>query len=148
MVAPDDLRLANLRSFGAKTSHMHLHHTSTQQRAAPRLPTTRRLMPAQLDLPEGTTGREIDGAGRLSQGSARPHIQETKAAIVALMRDLDRPVTSNELYAGLDRAWSLKAIEYHLSTLVKAKVIEIVFGPELHFRLTEGTKGSTGERCR
>ena len=106
-------------------------------------------MPAQLNLPEGTAGRGIDGTGRLSQVGARFHIHEAKTAIVAEMRELDRPVTSKELYARLDRAWSLEAIEYHLSTLVRTGVVEIVFGPELHFSLSEsGTKGSTGERCR
>jgi predicted HTH transcriptional regulator len=80
---------------------------------------------------------------------ARSRVHEAKTAIVAEMRALDRPVTSQELHARLDRAWSLEAIEYHLSTLVKAGVAEIVFGPELRFRLTEGGgKGSTRERCR
>jgi predicted HTH transcriptional regulator len=83
------------------------------------------------------------------RADARSHIHEAKKAIVAEMRELDRPVTSKELYARLDRAWSLKAIEYHLSTLVKTGVVEIVFGPELHFSLTEsGTKGFARERCR
>lgn len=129
---------------------MTTHQTSTQQqRAALRSPTTRRCMPAQLDLSEGTAGRGIDGTGRYLRLSARSHIHEAKNAIVAEMRELDRPVTSKELYARLGRAWSLRAIEYHLSTLVKKKVVEIVFGPELHFSLTDGgTKGSTRERCR
>jgi hypothetical protein len=106
-------------------------------------------MPAQLDLPEGTAGRGIDGTGRYLRLGARSRIHEAKTAIVAEMRELDRPMTSKELYARLDRAWSLKAIEYHLSTLVRTKVVEIVFGPELHFSLTDsGTKGITRERCR
>ena len=72
-----------------------------------------------------------------------------KAAILAKMRELDRPVTSKELYAKLDRAWSHKAIKYHISTLVKTKVVEVVYRRELHFSLTDsGTKGSTRERCR
>lgn len=82
---------------------------------------------------------------------ARSHIQEAKAAIVAEMRELDRPVTSQELYKNLGGAWSLKAIEYHLSALVTTGVVEIVFGPELHFRLVDGGDGSkriTRERCR
>jgi len=63
------------------------------------------------------------------------------------MRALDRPVTSTELHVRLDRTWSLKAIEYHLSTLVKKKVIEIVLGSELRFRLIDsGTKELPGER--
>ncbi|MDX6608648.1 MAG: hypothetical protein QOF85_573 [Solirubrobacterales bacterium] len=91
-------------------------------------------MPAQLDLPEGTAGSGTDGTGRLSQVSVRSHIHEAKNAIVAEMQKLDRPVTSKELYARLDRAWSLKAIEYHLSSLVKTKVVGLVIGPELRFR--------------
>lgn len=135
---------------GLKTSHMFLHHTSTQQqRAVARIPTTRRRMPAQLDLSEGLWADGIDGTGRSPQLGVRSHTHKAKTAIVEEMRELDRPVTSKGLYARLDRAWSLKAIEYHLSTLVKAGVVEIVLGPELHFCLTEsGTKGSTRERCR
>jgi len=91
----------------------------------------------------------MDGTGRPSQVSARSHIHEAKTAIVAEMGELGRPATSKELYARLDRAWSLKAIEYHLSTLVKTKVLEIVFGPELHFSLTKsGVERFTRERCR
>jgi hypothetical protein len=128
---------------------MFLHHTSTQQRAANRFPTTRRCMPAQLDSPEGISADGIDGTGRLSQVSARSHIHPAKKAIVAKMRELNRPVTSKELYANLERRWSLRAIEYHLSTLVDTKVVEIVIGPELRFSLTDrGTKGFTRERCR
>ena len=99
-------------------------------------------MPARLDLPEGLWADGTSGAGRFSQVSARSHTHEAKAAIVAQLRVLDRPVTSKERYARLDRAWSLKAIEYHLSTLVKTKVVEIVFGPELHFSLTDGGSGT------
>lgn len=106
-------------------------------------------MPAQLDLPEGTGGRGIDGTGRLSRVGARSHIHEARKAIIVEMGELDRPVTSKELYARLDRAWSLKAIEYHLSTLVKTGVVEIVFGPELRYSLSEsGTKRFNRERCR
>ncbi len=91
----------------------------------------------------------MDGTGRLSQVGVRSHIHEAKTAIVAEMRELGRPVTSKELYARLDRAWSLKAIEYHLSTLVKTGVVEIVFGPELHSSLTgSGTNAFTRERRR
>jgi hypothetical protein len=106
-------------------------------------------LPAQFDSPERLRAAGVDGARRLSQVSVRSHIHEAKTAIVAEMRELDRPVTSKELYARLGRAWSLKAIEYHLSTLVNTGVVEIVFGPELRFSLTgTGTKGITRERCR
>jgi hypothetical protein len=105
-------------------------------------------LPAQLDSPERLRAAGVDGTGRLSQVSARSHIHEAKTAIVEEMRELDRPVTSKELYTRLDRAWSLKAIEYHLSTLVKTGIVEIVFGPELHFCLTQSGKGFARERCR
>jgi hypothetical protein len=106
-------------------------------------------MPALLDAPEGLRAAGMGGTGRSPQLGVRSHTHEAKKAIVAEMRELDRPVTSKELYARLDRAWSLKAIEYHLSTLVKTKVVEIALGPELHFSLTDsGTKGITRERCR
>ena len=82
---------------------------------------------------------------------ARSHIQEAKAAIVAEMRELGRPVTSAELYKKLDGAWSLTEIEFDLSTLVKEKVVEVAYGPELHFSLVDDggrTEGFTRERCR
>jgi hypothetical protein len=102
-------------------------------------------MPARLDTPEAIWAGGIDGTGRSSQVSARSHIHEAKKAIVAKMRELDRPVTSKELYTKLDRAWSLKAIEYHLDTLRKTRIVEVVFGPELHFSLTDsGTKELPG----
>lgn len=130
---------------------MFLHHTSTQQRGAdPRSPIRKRRMPAQLDLLDGLRADGISGTER-SRLDARSHVHEAKAAIIAVMRELDRPVTSKELDAKLDRAWSLKAIEYHLSTLVKTRVVEIIFGPELHFSLLDGggeTKGTTRKRCR
>jgi len=130
---------------------MHLHHTTQQRRAV--LPTIRRRMPAQLvALPEGSTGLwadGIDGTGRCLRLDARSHIQEAKAAIVAEMRELDRPVTSAELHKNFDGAWSLAEIEFDLSTLVKEKIVEVAYGPGLHFSLTgTETKGITRERCR
>ncbi len=76
-----------------------------------------------------------DGAGRLRLETARPPVNGTKTAIIAVMAEFDRPVTSAELYAVFDGERSLGAIEYHLLTLVKAKVVEVVYGPELHFAL-------------
>ena len=149
-IEPGRSPLANHPAPGAQHSYMFLHHTSTQQqRAVAHFPLTRRCMPAQLDLPEGLRADGIDGAGRPPQRGARSHIHEAKKAIVAEMQDLDRPVTSKELYARLDHAWSLKAIEYHLDTLRRTGIVEVVFGPELRFGLTDsGTQGFTRERCR
>lgn len=129
---------------------MFLHHTSTQQRRAV-LPTNRRRMPAQLDLLKTLWADGMDGTGRYLRLDARSHIQEAKAAIVAEMRKLNRPVTSAELHKNFDGAWSLSEIEFDLSTLVKEKVVEVAYGPELHFGLVDGgdgTKGFTRERCR
>jgi hypothetical protein len=55
------------------------------------------------------------------------------------MQQLDSPVSSIEL----QRIWAehkaLEIFEYHLSTLVKARVVEMVFGrAELYFRLVRG----------
>src|SRR6476646_12021450 len=76
---------------GLETSHMHLHHTSTQQqRAVALFPTTRRRMPAQLSPPEGSTGLWADGSdgtGRCLRLDARSHTHEAKKAIVAEMRE-------------------------------------------------------------
>ncbi len=93
-------------------------------------------MPAQLYLSEGLRADGICGTGR--QLDARSHIHEAKAAIVAEMRELDRPVTSAEIHDKLDGVWSLLAIEYHLFTLVKVRAVEVVFGPELRFSLVAG----------
>jgi deoxycytidylate deaminase len=105
-------------------------------------------MSAQLDSPVRLRAAGVDGTGRLSQVSARSHIHEAKVAIVAEMRELDRPVTSKELYARLEPCWSLRAIEYHLDTPVKTGVVEVVLGLELRFSLTDSGKGFAKERCR
>ncbi len=92
-----------------------------------------------------------DGNGRNDEAASVPVIvNQTKLAIVAVMQELGRPVTSSEL----QRVWAdhkdLKIFEYHLSTLVKAKVAEVVYGPELHFRLSGAEAGepSVREWCR
>lgn len=77
-------------------------------------------------------------AGRVRGARARPHLNETKLAIIAALAELDRPATSAEVYGVLDGARSLSAIEYHLATLVKTKDVELVLGPELRFQLTLG----------
>jgi hypothetical protein len=83
----------------------------------------------------------VIGTGRLSQVSVRSHTHAAKKAIVAEMQELDRPVTSKELYAKLEGRWSLKAIEYHLVTLVKTNVVEVIYKAELHFDLIDkGTR--------
>ena len=80
------------------------------------------------------------GSGRsLDRASAPIVVNETKLAIVAVLRQLDSPVSSLDL----QRIWAehkaLEIFEYHFSTLVQARVVEMVFGcPELHFRLMRG----------
>jgi hypothetical protein len=68
------------------------------------------------------------------------HINETKAVMIGVMGEFGRPMTSAELYAIWDGAKPLQTIEYHLSTLVKANVVELVFGPELHFQLAPAAR--------
>jgi hypothetical protein len=82
---------------------------------------------------------------------ARLVVSETKALMIAVMAEFDRPVTSAELYAIWNGTKPLQTIEYHLSSLVKAKIAEVVFGPELHFQLVPAlgeAKSPFRERCR
>jgi hypothetical protein len=94
-----------------------------------------------------------DGSGRtLDRAVSAPVVvNETKLAIVAVMQELERPVSSIELQKIWAEPKDLKIFEYHLSTLVKAKVAEVVYGPELHFCLVRGAQvgePSAKERCR
>jgi hypothetical protein len=54
------------------------------------------------------------------------------------MQQLGCPVSSIELQKIWAEHKALEIFEYHLSTLVKAKVAEIAYGPELHFCLVRG----------
>lgn len=94
----------------------------------------------------------IDGSGRIYRiASALVLASEARAAIVAKLRELDRAVTVAKLYAELEGPWSLAAVEYHLTVLVKAGVVEMVLGPEIQFGLVGrggGTEDLPRERCR
>lgn len=130
---------------------MLFHKTSTQQRRANAGP-LRLRMPAPRLL-DGREVKAIGGSGRTQDraASASVIVNQTKLAIVAVMQALDRPVSSIELQAIWAEPKNLKIFEYHLSTLVKAKVAEVVYGPELHFRLTaesEGPEPPVKQRCR
>jgi len=83
------------------------------------------------------TGRSGRTLGRAAP--APLIVNQTKLAIIAVMQQLDSPVTSIELQKIWAEHKALESFEYHLSTLVKARVVEMVFGgPELHFRLVRG----------
>jgi hypothetical protein len=82
---------------------------------------------------EGGSGRNVDWAA-----SAPVVVNRTKQAIISVMQQLDCPVTSTELQQIWAEHKALEIFEYHLSTLVKAKVVEVAYGPELHFRLVRG----------
>lgn len=109
-------------------------------------------MPAlPLPFPNGDYEALDDRAGCPRPKDARPVVSETKVLMIAVMGEFDRPMTSAELYAIWDGTKPLQVIEYHLSTLVKARVAEVVYGPELHFGLVRETQGddpSVRERCR
>ena len=93
-------------------------------------------MSAPLGLLDGRGVKAIGGSGRtLDRASAPVVVNQTKQAIVAVMQQLDCPVSSIELQKIWAEHKALEIFEYHLSTLVKAKVVEVVYGPELHFRL-------------
>jgi hypothetical protein len=82
---------------------------------------------------EKTTGGSGCTLGRAAPAPAI--VNQTKLAIVAVMQQLDSPVSSIELQKIWAEHKALEIFEYHLSTLVKASVVEMVFGyRELHFR--------------
>lgn len=122
---------------GINRSHRMFAHynTSIQQRRAACSRQSRWRMPA-LPLPSLNGGYEAndDGAGRLRLG-VRPCVNETRALIVAVIGQFGRSMSSAELCAIWDGTKPLQVIEYHLSTLVKAGVAEVVYGPELRFCL-------------
>jgi hypothetical protein len=102
-------------------------------------------------LLDGTGAKTSDGSGRpLDRAASAPVVvNETKLAIVAVMQEVDQPVTSSELQKIWAEPKALEIFDYHLCTLVKAKVAEVVYGPELHFRLTAGNEDrSLKERYR
>jgi hypothetical protein len=114
------------------------HQTSTQQHcAAATSPSRRRRVSAPLSLLDGRV-KVTSGSGRtLDRAASAPVVvNQTKLAIVAVMQQLGCPVSSTDLQKIWAEHKALEIFEYHLSTLVKARVVEIVFGrPELHFRL-------------
>lgn len=88
-----------------------------------------------------STGRDEARQGRGADAffgcaSAPRLVNETKLAIVAVMLELDRPVTSSELRVLMDECRGLSILEYHLSTLVEMRVAMLVVDTdELRFRL-------------
>ncbi len=85
--------------------------------------------------------KATEGSGRALDRATPASIvvNQTKRAIIAVMQQLDGPVTSTELQKIWAEPKALGIFEYHLCTLVMAKVVEMVFGcPELHFRLVGG----------
>jgi hypothetical protein len=100
-------------------------------------------MPASRLL-DGLGAKTKDGSERIVGIALAPVVvNQTKLAIAAVMQEVDRPVTSGELQMIWAEHKDLKIFEYHLSTLVKAGVAEVVYGPELYFRLV--SKGQAGE---
>jgi hypothetical protein len=121
---------------------MFLHHTSTQQRrAGATSPRRRRRASVPFHLLDGRRVKAADGSGREGTAPAPVLVNQTKVAIIAVMQELERPVSSAELQAIWAEHKDLRIFEYHLSTLVKAKVAEVVYGPELHFQLIDACGG-------
>ena len=73
-----------------------------------------------------------------SQGRTPSAINKTKLAVLSALDAFEGPVTANELCRDWDEEWgeakSPSIIDYHLSTLVQMKVVDLVIGPELRFR--------------
>jgi hypothetical protein len=118
-----------------KTTHFHpaalCRRRSSQSAAA---------CACAIQLLEVTGIKAKEGSGRtLDRAAPTPFVvNQTKRAIVAVMQQLGSPVSSAELQKIWAEPKALDIFEYHLSTLVKAKVVEAAYGPELHFRLVRG----------
>jgi hypothetical protein len=114
------------------------HHTSTQQPCAAASTLIRRWR-ASANLLDVRGVKTTGGSGRsLDRASAPLVVNQTKRAIIAVMRQLGRPVTSAELQKIWAEPKSLELFEYHLSTLVKAEVVEVVYGSRLSFCIVRG----------
>jgi hypothetical protein len=55
-----------------------------------------------------------------------------------------RPVTAEELHRVWGEAKSPAILDYHLSTLVRMEVVEIVMGPELRFGFVDAVDADRG----
>jgi hypothetical protein len=110
-------------------------------------------LPALLDG-VGTTG--VGSGVALDRTTSAPHVvNETRRGIVRVMRALGRPTTPEELRAIWGKRKPLGVFDYHLSTLVRAGVAELLIdGPQLRFRLADGaafrptSSHVYRERCR
>jgi hypothetical protein len=108
-------------------------NTSTQQRrVAVSLLRLRRRTPA---LPLDGLGEAMDRDGHAPElgVSVPPIVNETKLQIIAMMGVVDSPITAKELWVLWSGRKPQAIFDYHLCTLVKAGVAELVGGPELHF---------------
>lgn len=116
-------------------------HTSTQQHCAAAAPLSRlRRVSAPSGLLDGQGAKAAGGSGRpLDRAASAPVVvNQTKRAIIAVMQQLGSPVSSTELQKIWAEPKALEIFDYHLSTLVKARVVKVSYGPELHFCLIEG----------
>jgi hypothetical protein len=94
---------------------------------------------AVADLPPQLDGAEADWGGRtFLRRCARSPVNETKEAIVAVMYAFGRPVTEQEHHKVWGDCKSPSILHYHLRTLRKARVVELVGGPELRYGLVSG----------
>src|SRR5690349_13137074 len=92
-------------------------NSTQQRRAAAPSPTGVRRMPVHSSLIRGA--KRSSGAGRSELRGARPRRNEVRALVIAALEELDRAVTSAEVYGMLDGEKPLSLIEYHLAVLVK-----------------------------
>jgi hypothetical protein len=82
--------------------------------------------------------------GEVLDWSTHPRVivHKNKAAIVAIMRKLGRPIFAAELYVIWRGSVHQSVLDYHLCTLVRIGVVELVFGrPELQFQISKMSQG-------
>jgi DNA-binding transcriptional ArsR family regulator len=93
-----------------------------------------------MRLPKGLRKGAVIGGEVIGWGTFCPRItvHQTKLAIVETIRRLDRPISAEKIRENLSKDVRQSVLDYHLCTLVKAGVVELVFDrPELQFQISE-----------
>jgi hypothetical protein len=87
----------------------------------------------------------MDWGGRtFLRRCARSPVNETKEAIVAVMYAFGRPVTKQELHGVWGECKTPSVLDYHLRSLLKMGVVELVGGPELQYAPVDAVEAEAG----
>ena len=92
-------------------------------------------MPAPQSSPEGSRENTTERGRRAIRERVCSPVNETKLAMLDVLRAFGRPVTASELHQTWNGTKSFSIIDYHLCTLVEMGVVKPIIGPELLFQI-------------